>query len=40
MADLVKGLLLSLLSEKCYEEYFDNHNFFDGKLVILIIPYF
>lgn len=33
MADIVKGLLLSLLSEKCYDEYFVNYNFFDGKYV-------
>ncbi|XP_014362697.2 mannose-P-dolichol utilization defect 1 protein homolog [Papilio machaon] len=29
MADFVKGLLLSILSQKCYDEYFLNYNFLD-----------
>ncbi|KAL0894540.1 hypothetical protein ABMA27_013114 [Loxostege sticticalis] len=29
MAEFFKGLLLSILSEKCYDEYFINYNFTD-----------
>ncbi|KPJ11887.1 Mannose-P-dolichol utilization defect 1 protein-like [Papilio machaon] len=29
MADFVKGLLLSILSQKCYDEYFLKYNFLD-----------
>ncbi|XP_045458695.1 mannose-P-dolichol utilization defect 1 protein homolog [Melitaea cinxia] len=29
MADILKGLILSVLSEKCYNEYFNEYNFFD-----------
>ncbi|XP_068621401.1 mannose-P-dolichol utilization defect 1 protein homolog [Battus philenor] len=29
MADFIKGILLSILSEKCYDEYFLNFNFLD-----------
>ncbi|KAI8427559.1 hypothetical protein MSG28_002066 [Choristoneura fumiferana] len=29
MVEFLKGLLLSILSEKCYKEYFDNYNFLD-----------
>ncbi|KAF9811832.1 hypothetical protein SFRURICE_021189 [Spodoptera frugiperda] len=30
MAEFLKGLLLSVLTEKCYEEYFEKFNFLDG----------
>lgn len=36
MADIVKPLLLSLLSEKCYDEYFANYNFLDGNYLYLV----
>lgn len=36
MADLLKGLLLSVLSEKCYDEYLINYNFLDGKYLCII----
>ncbi|XP_061706945.1 mannose-P-dolichol utilization defect 1 protein homolog [Cydia pomonella] len=29
MAEFLKGLLLSVLSENCYNEYFNNYNFLD-----------
>ncbi|CAG5056558.1 unnamed protein product [Parnassius apollo] len=29
MADFIKGLLLSIFSEKCYDQYFLNYNFLD-----------
>ncbi|CAH0404634.1 unnamed protein product [Chilo suppressalis] len=29
MAEFLKGILLTLLSEKCYDEYFNNYNFLD-----------
>lgn len=32
MADILKGLILSVLSEKCYNEYFNEYNLLDGKL--------
>lgn len=32
MAEFFKGLLLSVLSEKCYDVYFYDYNFFDGEL--------
>ncbi|KAG6444029.1 mannose-P-dolichol utilization defect 1 protein homolog [Manduca sexta] len=31
MAEFLKGLLLSVLSEKCYDEYFIDYNFFDAS---------
>lgn len=31
MADLAKNLMLLLMSEKCYDNYFQDFNFFDGK---------
>ncbi|KAJ8726166.1 hypothetical protein PYW07_000864 [Mythimna separata] len=30
MAEFFKGLLLSVLTEKCFEEYFEKFNFLDG----------
>lgn len=32
MTEFLKGVILSLLSEKCYDEYFIKYNFLDGKL--------
>lgn len=34
MAEFFKGLLLSVLTEKCYEEYFEKFNFLDGNFVL------
>lgn len=31
MADVSKKAMLFLMSEKCYENYFEGFNFFDGK---------
>lgn len=31
MAELFRTLALQLISEKCYETYFFDNNFFDGK---------
>lgn len=32
MAGPAKNLMLLLMSEKCYDNYFEDFNFFDGKI--------
>lgn len=32
MADIAKQGMLMLMSQKCYDNYFEDFNFFDGKL--------
>lgn len=32
MTEFLQGVLLSVLSEKCYEEYLVKYNFLDGML--------
>lgn len=42
MTDVAKKAMLFLMSEKCYENYFDDFNFFDGKyfnFLFVIIKY-
>jgi hypothetical protein len=33
MADLAKKGMLLLMSEKCYDNYFEDFNFFDGEWI-------
>lgn len=35
MGEFLKGLILTVLSEKCYDEYFIKYNFLDGRYIIL-----
>lgn len=32
MADVAKKAMLLLMSDKCFDNYFQEFNFFDGKL--------
>ena len=33
MASVVRNTLLLLMSEKCFDNYFMDFNFFDGKMI-------
>lgn len=33
MAEIIEKAALYLMSEKCYDNYFVDHNFFDGMLI-------
>lgn len=36
MANIIKEGLLTLMSEKCYDNYFVDFNFFDGNIFFLV----
>lgn len=33
MTDMAKQFMLMLMSEKCYDNYFEDFNFFDGEFL-------
>lgn len=36
MAEVARNLMLLLMSEKCYDNYFEEFNFFDGKYSLIM----
>lgn len=34
MASVIRSLILQLVSDKCYEKYFYENDFFDGKMKV------